>query len=113
MQFIHNYFNHEQHLTGVANERANIVSNHNAVSQPMDKKKYNFPAKTAGVSMDTQFKNAFESNNKKRNSQLPYKTLKPDQWTYANEKTMNGGFFDEKNTLMPYDQNEETNYVLL
>ena len=107
------YFNVEQHATGVASEQTNIVSNHNAVSQPMDKKEYNFPSKTAGVSMDTQYKNAFEANNKKRNSLLPYKTLKPDQWTYNNEKSMNGGFVDEKAGLMPFDASEGTFGVLL
>lgn len=107
------YFNHEQLLQPVANERANIVSNHNAVSQPMNKKEYNFPSKAVGVSMDTQYKNAFETNNRRRNSQLSYKTLKTDQWVYNNEKTMNGGFFDEKAGIMPFDLSEETNYVLL
>ena len=107
------YFNVEQHATGIATEQTNIVSNHNAVSQPLDKKEYNFPAKTGGVSMDTQYKNAFEANNKKRNSLLPYKTLKPDQWTYNNEKSMNGGFVDEKAGLMPFDASEGTFGVLL
>ena len=83
------------------------------MSQPMDKKEFNFPAKKAGVSMDAQYKNAFEANNKKRNSLLPYKTLKPDQWTYNNEKSMNGGFVDEKAGLMPFDASEGTFGVLL
>ena len=107
------YFNVEQHATGIANEQTNIVSNHNAVSQPMDKKEFNFPSKKGGVSLDRQYNNSFEANNKKRNSQLPYKTLKPDQWTYNNEKTINGGFFDEKSGLMSFDAAEEMNMVLL
>jgi len=103
------YFNVEQHATGIANEQTNIIANHNAMSQPMDKKEYHFPAKTAGVSMDNQYKNVMENNYKKSNNKL----LKPDLWTYNNEKTINGGFFDEKTGLMPYDPEVSTNYVLL
>ena len=109
------YFKQEKKLEPVADEKRNIGMNHNAVSQPMDKIEYDFKPSKAAASMDKQFNAIFESNNKKRNDGLKaqFKTLKPDQWTYNNEKTINGGFFDEKAGIMPFDFAEESNYVLL
>lgn len=107
------YFKNEKRAEPVMTEKRVIGMNHNAISQPMDKKEPSFKPSKAAASMDKQFNAIFESNNQKRNSALDYKTLKPDQWTYNNEKTINGGFFDEKAGLMPYDASEESNYVLL
>lgn len=108
------YYKQEKKLEPVANEKRNIWMNHNAISQPIDKKDYipqNY--KVGDISMDRQFKNAFEKNNMERNAKLSIKTLKPDNWVYNNEKTINGGFFDEKAGIMPFDSAEESNYVLL
>ena len=107
------YFNVEHTAEPVADEKRNIQMNHNAPSQPLAKVENPFKGHAPGVSLDSQYKNQFESNNKNRNSNLPVQTLKPDLWNYANEKPMNGGFVDEKSQLMPYDAAEESNYVLL
>ena len=107
------YFNVEHTAEPVATEKKNIKMNHNATTQPLEKIENPFKGSTPGVSLDAQYKNQFESLNKQRNSNLPNHTLKPDLWTYANEKSMNGGFVDEKSGLMPYDAQEESNYVLL
>ena len=108
------YFKEEKRAEPVMTEERGINLKHNAVRQPlMNKKQSSFKTQLSSASMDNQFKNAFEKNNKERNSQLPYKSLKPDQWTYSNEKTINGGFFDESAGLMPFDASEELNYVLL
>jgi hypothetical protein len=107
------YFKHEKKLEPVATEASNIYMNENAVSQPMNKKEY-VPtnSKVGDISMDRQMKNAFEANNKQRQQITGVKTLKNDQWTYSNEKTMNGGFVDEKSGLMPFD-NMESDYMAL
>jgi len=107
------YFKQEKRAEPVMTEKRVIGMNHNAISQPLDKKEGNFKLQTASASMDKQFNNMFEANNNRRNSNREQKTLKPDQWTYNNEKTINGGFFDEKSGLMPYDASEESNFVLL
>jgi len=107
------YFKKEKRAEPVMTEKRVIGMNHNAISQPLDKKEGNFKLQTASASMDKQFNNMFEANNNRRNSNREQKTLKPDQWTYNNEKTINGGFFDEKSGLMPYDASEESNFVLL
>lgn len=108
------FFKQEKKLEPVATERENIKLNHNAVTQPLKKKEYEMKnSKIGDVSMDNQFRKSFETNNKKRNELNGVKTLKPDQWVYSNEKTMNGGFFDEKSGIMPFDNAEESNFVLL
>jgi hypothetical protein len=109
-----NYFNPTQRSEPVATEKKNIKMNHNASLMPLDKKENPFKGLLGGVTLDSQYKSQFESNNRGRNSINPtIKTLKPDLWVYGNEKTMNGGFFDEKTSLMPFDAQEENNYVLL
>ena len=108
------YFKEEKRAEPVSTEKSNIAMNANAVSQPMDKIEYKpINSKVGDVSMDRQFKNSFEQLNKTRNAKLNVKTLKPDNWVYNNEKTINGGFFDEKAGIMPFDNAEESNYVLL
>jgi len=107
------YFKEEKRAEPVMTEKRVIGMNHNAISQPLDKKEGDFKLQTASASMDKQFNAMFEANNNRRNSNREQKTLKPDQWTYNNEKTINGGFFDEKSGLMPYDASEESNFVLL
>jgi len=107
------YFNVEHTSEPVATEKKNTQMNHNSVTQPLDKVENPFKGQSAGTSLDAQYKNQFESLNKNRNSNLPNHTLKPDLWVYNNEKSMNGGFVDEKSGLMAYDDQEESNYVLL
>lgn len=104
----------EKRTEPVASEKQNLFMNENSINQPLTKKEYIPKGSVFGdMSMDKQYKNAFEKNNKDRNSKLKTKTLKPDWWVYNNEKTINGGFFDEKNGIMPFDNGESTNYVLL
>ena len=108
-----NYFNPSERSDPVADEKRNIKMNHNASLMPLTKKENPFKGLLTGSTLDNQYKSQFEKNNRERNSNRENKTLKPDIWTYGNEKAMNGGFFDEKIGLMPYDKMEENNYVLL
>lgn len=103
-----NYLNPTKHPSPIKNEQGNILLNPNVSTQPLIKKENKFKGIDPGVSLDKQYKIQFEQNNKNKN----LKTLKPDIWTYKNEKPMNGGLIDSSG-LMPYDENEGSNYVLI
>ena len=107
-----NYFEVEDIASPVTNEKQNITLNHNAPKQPLTKKENQHKGIVAGTSLDNQYRSQWESNNTIRNGSIAQKTLKPDLWTYQNEKVMNGGSLDSSG-LMPFDSAEETNYVLL
>jgi hypothetical protein len=113
---MNNYYEFEKIAQPIANKKLNKELNPNIPIKepvPLDKKSYTFKPEKVGKSLDDQYKTQFEMNNKTRNKLIENKTLKPDLWTYKEEKPMNGGFVDPMTNLMPYDAMEESNYVLL
>ncbi len=63
-------------------------------------------------SLDNNLNEKIDENNKKRYSNLDYKSFKPDMWVSENESSMNGGKIDPNSNISAFDNMESYNYIL-